>query len=60
MQLLIAKLDWENQRKASAIRLLRSAKLEFPGLPELPAANAWLNILAPPPPPPKPPAKPGK
>lgn len=59
MEMLIAKLDWEAQRKASAISTLRSAKLQFPSLPELPAADAWLKILDPPPPPPKTSQKPG-
>ena len=46
--LLIAKLDRENSRKASAVDILRRQKLLHPQLPEAQAADAWLRILEPP------------
>jgi uncharacterized protein (TIGR03790 family) len=57
MDMLVAALDWEGQRKAAAIKTLRDAKLRYSHLPEVEAAAAWLNIIDPPPPPPAAPKK---
>lgn len=59
MDLHIARIDREANRKEAAIRQLRTAVTTFASLPETKAAEAWLKILdPPPPPPPKPPEEP--
>lgn len=52
MDLHIARVDRESNRKAAAIRQLRTAKTTYSSLPEVKAVDAWLNLLDPPPPPP--------
>jgi uncharacterized protein (TIGR03790 family) len=57
MDMFVAALDRKGNRKAAAIQTLREAKLRYAHLPEVAAANEWLNIIDPPPPPPAAPKK---
>lgn len=52
MDLHLARIDREAQRKAAAIRQLRTAITTHSSLPGAEAAKAWLNLLDPPPTPP--------